>query len=203
MEEDLQKNMTTKGCIGLGHPPGPPHQQPHLLSKKDSPARQRRRARRAEARQLAADEAAVKATKTKESSKAMEEIQVIDTEKVTEGKAFVETAGNIPFSDVSDEFCRNTDYLGDENSPETMNEIKFSFNSEYAEQDIHKALEEIFPDKTAVKSTKLLSRVRIEQRSAVHDCIVVLEVADPDTFVWPKLKGEDVDVFKEIKRIKK
>ena len=133
----------------------------------------------------------------------MEEIHVRDTEKVTEGKAVVETAGNIPFSDVSDEFCRNTDYLGDENSPETMNEIKFSFNSEYAEQDIHESLEEIFPDKTAVKLTKLLSRVRIEQRSAVHDCIVVLEVADPDTFVWPKLKGVDVDVFKEIKRIKK
>ena len=128
---------------------------------------------------------------------------IVLNEKDTEGKAVVETAGNIPFSDVSDEFCRNTDYLGDENSPETMNEIKFSFNSEYAEQDIHEALEEIFPDKTAVKSTKLLSRVRIEQRSAVHDCILVLEVADPDTFVWPKLKGVDVDVFKEIKRIKK
>ena len=55
--------------VGLGHPPGPLHRQPPLLKKKDSPSRQRRRARRAEARQLAVAEAALKAAKPKDARK--------------------------------------------------------------------------------------------------------------------------------------
>ena len=184
--------------VGLGHPPGPLHRQPPLLKKKDSPSRQRRRARRLEAKQLAAAEA-VKAAKPKDAG---EEIPVRDTVEVSDKLAVEETAKNTENSELIDEFCRNTEYLDGENSSENKGKIKFAFTSIYAEEDIKEALEEIFCDKETVKSAMLLSWVRREQRSNVHDCVLVLEVAAPNTFVWPVLEGVDVDVFKEIKKIR-
>ena len=184
--------------VGLGHPPGLPH--PHLLRKKDSPSRQRRRARRDEARKLAADEATVKASETEEPPKeAMGHNPVSVTAQVTSNKAVEETAEDICTSRVSDEFCSNAEYLDDEKSSK---EVKYTFNSEYTEEGIFEAIEEIFP-KTAVKSASMLSRVRRCGRTAVHDCILQLEVTDPNNFVWPELKGVDVDVFKEIEKISK
>ena len=184
--------------VGLGHPPGLLH--PHLLSKKDSPSRQRRRARRAEARKVGADEATAKASETVEPPKeALGHNPVRVTGQVTNNKAVEETAEDICTSKVSDEFCSNAEYLDDENSSKVL---KYAFNSEYAEEDIFEAIEEIF-HKTVVKSASMLSRVRRCGRTSVHDCILQLEVADPNNFVWPELKGVDVDVFKEIEKISK
>ena len=81
--------------------------------------------------------------------------------------------------------------------------MTFNFNSEYAEEDIKEAIEEIFPDKTAVRSAKLLSRARVAPTSGVFDCVIKLEVAAPKTFEWPKLQGVDVFVFKDIEKIRK
>ena len=106
-------------------------------------------------------------------------------EEVSDKLAVEETAENTENSELIDEFCRNTEYLDGENSSENKDKIKFSFNSIYAEEDIKEALEEIFSDRETVKSAMLLSWVRREQRSNVHDCVLVLEVAAPNKFVWP------------------
>ena len=188
--------------VGLGHPPGLP--QPHLLRKKDSPSKQRRRARRAEARKLAADEAAVKASENVETPKeATKDNLVRVTEEVNDIKAVEETAETMCTGEVTDEFCRNAEYISEANSLKENYKLKFAFNSEYAEQDIYEAIEEIFPDKTAMKSASLLLRVRRLGRTAVHDCVLELDVTDPNNFVWPELKGVDIDVFKEIQKISK
>ena len=76
------------------------------------------------------------------------------------------------------------------------------FKSEYHEDDICEALEDIFTDKNVVKRTALVSRVRPEYSSAVHNCVIELRVVAPEMFVWPELKGVDIDVFKEIEKIK-
>ena len=54
---------------------------------------------------------------------------------------------------------------------ETVNTI----TSEYAEQDIFEGLEEIFPDKSVVKSSTLVSRVQQATCSAVHYCVLELQ----------------------------
>ena len=54
-----------------------------------------------------------------------------------------------------------------------------------------------------MKSASLLLRVRRLGRTAVHDCVLELDVTDPNNFVWPELKGVDIDVFKEIQKISK
>ena len=86
--------------------------------------------------------------------------------------------------------------------PDLDNRLIYNFTSEYTEEGIYEALEEIFPDKSVVKSSTLLSRVRRETRSAVHDCVLELRVEDPKTFGWPELKGVDVHVFKDMKKIR-
>ena len=86
---------------------------------------------------------------------------------------------------------------------EREQKVKYTFNSEYAEEDIKEALEEIFSDKNSVKSATLVSRVREATWSAVHNCVIELCIAAPDTFVWPELKGVDIDVFKGIKKTRK
>ena len=98
--------------VGLGHPPGLP--QPYLLRKKDSPSKQRRRARRAEVRKLAADEAAVKASENVETPKeATKDNLVIVTKEVNDIKAVEETAETKCTGEVIDEFCRNAEYIVD------------------------------------------------------------------------------------------
>ena len=81
--------------------------------------------------------------------------------------------------------------------------ISFSFKSEYGEEDILYALEEMFPA-DVVTSTHLRSRVRLGALSADHQCIVSLRLPAGQTdFGWPESpshSGHD-DTFREVERI--
>ena len=82
--------------------------------------------------------------------------------------------------------------------------VTYTFQSEYAEEDIIETLDEIFSDKKAAETTALVSRVRIEPSSNVHECAVEIKVATANkSFCWPELKGINAKVIKEIKKIKK
>ena len=174
--------------VRLGQEPG---LQTQKKTCKNSPSRQRRRARRAAAKCAKGDHQAEEALED-------DQLDVTKAEKAANKEKAVK-ASDVE-NEVEDEFCRNAEFTEgvlDENS------VTFNFNSEYAEQDIKEAIEEIFPDKTAVRSAKLLSRVRVAPTSGVFDCVIKLEVAAPKTFEWPKLQGVDVFVFKDIEKIRK
>ena len=78
--------------------------------------------------------------------------------------------------------------------------LAYSFQSEYGEEDIVYTLSEIFQESTVAN---LVSRKRINPRSAVHQCIVELDLeADKkEDFSWPALKPWQKDTFLELKRI--
>ena len=90
-----------------------------------------------------------------------------------------------------------------DNLADDHDKLIYTFRSEYAEEDIFETLEEIFADKTVVAGTALVSRVRTEPPSNVHDCVVEVKVADAKKFCWPELKGINEKVLKEIKKVKK
>ena len=77
--------------------------------------------------------------------------------------------------------------------------LKFSFDSQYGEEDILYTLDEVFKD-SGVKF-KLLSRIRESSRSANHLCIVELSGAVGQLFTWPTMKPWNVDVFTDLKQI--
>ena len=174
-------------------------QDPELQTPKtckNSPSRQRRRARRAAAKCAKDDHQA-------EEALADQQLDVTEAENASTKNSNKEKAVealNVE-NEVEDEFCRNAEFI-ESVLDDVETSVTFAFNSEYGEQDIEEAIEEIFPDKTAVMSAKLLSRVRIAPTSGVHDCVLRLEVAAPKTFVWPKLQGVDVFVFKDIVKIR-
>ena len=85
---------------------------------------------------------------------------------------------------------------------DTSEKGMYKFKSEYHKDDICEALEDIFSDKKVVKRTALVSRVRPEYSIAVHNRVVEFRGVAPEKFVWPELKGVDIDVFKEIEKIK-
>ena len=80
--------------------------------------------------------------------------------------------------------------------------IKYTFLSEFGEEDILYSLEKLFPADHIVSSTTLVSRIRTKPLSAEHLCTVELMIpeAKQESFRWPDLK-EDADVFIELKQI--
>ena len=103
--------------VRLGQVPGPLHYQVHPfhqeVPRKESPSRQRRRARRAAAKQANVE----KATDT-EAEEANEVAKETTSEQTVAVDAIVEHAAN-HVDQVSDEFCSNAEYeniLSDENS---------------------------------------------------------------------------------------
>ena len=175
--------------VGLGHPPGLP--QPHLLRKKDSPSKQRRRARRAEARKLAADEAAVKASeKAKTPKEATKDNLVRVTEEVNDIKAVEETAVTMCTGEVTDEFCRNAEYC-------QMSNVRFTFKSEYREEDIEYSTRKILPEDAV---STLVSRARIGW-TADYLCVLELEGVDHENFVWPDMDSSEEEVLRELERM--
>ena len=103
--------------VRLGPVPGPLHHEVHPyhqeVPRKESPSRQRRRARRAAARQANV----VRATDT-EAEEANEVAKETTSEETVAVDAVVEHAAN-HVDQVSDEFCSNAEYenvLSDENS---------------------------------------------------------------------------------------
>ena len=79
-----------------------------------------------------------------------------------------------------------------------MNEVSFSFKSEYGEEDIRNTLGEIFPPFVA----QLDSRVRLGRLAADHQCIVSLRpFGRSDKLTWPKMSMDEEEVFRELQRI--
>ena len=70
----------------------------------------------------------------------------------------------------------------------------FTFNSEYAEEDILDSLAELF------SVSSLVSRVRVSPLSADNFCSVEVKTEDVN-FQWPAMKKEDEDVFRNILQI--
>ena len=76
--------------------------------------------------------------------------------------------------------------------------IAYSFRSEYGEEDIVYAMSEIFPESVI---PNLVSRIRIEPRSAFHQCTVELDFKEPTqklNFSWPALKPWHWDLFVDL-----
>ena len=79
-------------------------------------------------------------------------------------------------------------------------QVKYSFVSMYAEEDILYTLEEIFP-RTEVIFT-LESRVRVEPLSAHHFCVLKVKALERGRKLsWPEVTAEQAVVFEEIKKI--
>ena len=77
----------------------------------------------------------------------------------------------------------------------------FTFVSNYAEEDINDALKELTDDSLVPNLPTLVSRERIQPRSADHLCTVLLDI--PGTvvnFVWSELPGYP-DFFKDVKKL--
>ena len=70
----------------------------------------------------------------------------------------------------------------------------------YAEEDILYTLEEIFPRREVICS--LESRIRVEQLSAHHLCILTVKaIANGRSLSWPEVKADQAVVFEEIKKL--
>ena len=75
--------------------------------------------------------------------------------------------------------------------------VRYSFQSDYGEEDIEDTLSEIFPENV----TKIVSRVRVSRLSATHDCVVELQQDSHQDVCWPAMNKSDSDVFQNIKRL--
>ena len=126
--------------VGLGHG-HPPAVQPHVQRKKESPSRHRRRARRAEARQLGAVVAGTEGVTARPNAVEKDAEKVIAREdeiagtvevtaveeEISEIEAVEEIAANSTAAngEVSDEFCTNEEYT--EKPPDETPSTTFRF----------------------------------------------------------------------------
>ena len=74
--------------------------------------------------------------------------------------------------------------------------VKYTFRSEYAEEDIIYTLEEIFPEKNA----KLESMVPCRPKCADYLCTVVIRLASGQESVWPAMDVIQTQVIQDLKR---
>ena len=75
--------------------------------------------------------------------------------------------------------------------------VRFTFKSEYREEDIEYSIRKILPE-DAVSS--LVSRARIGW-TADHLCVLELEEVDHENFVWPDMNSSDEEVLRELERM--
>ena len=85
--------------------------------------------------------------------------------------------------------------------------LKYTFISQYGEEDILSTLDDLFTAEgvdSVVHTYTLLSRERMAPLSNKHQCIVELQIASDQIgqFSWPGMKKCDADVFQELSRIK-
>ena len=107
-------------CVQLGQKPGPhhhPHIPPQPRRTRDGPSRQRRRARRAAARQEHAEEAIEENEETNENE--AEEAVYVEENEAAEVEINTE---------VTDEFCPDTDYSVDDLNEENSVTFRFVIN---------------------------------------------------------------------------
>ena len=150
--------------VGLGQAPPPPSAPPPHHGRVPGPSRKRRTQRRALARKEA-EEAKAKADAEKaeqEADKANKTAEeAVNSEDAVKATTEVVTAVNAKENEVNDEFCHNDVYIENESKD------KFSFKSEFAEEDIEKCLDEIFKN-TNITSTKIILRDQLGPGSAVY-----------------------------------
>ena len=75
--------------------------------------------------------------------------------------------------------------------------VTYQFTSSYGEEDILYSLEELFP----VKSTVLLSRVRVTPLRAEHLCTVTWKGTAGQRLAWPVMWGDLPEVFTAIEQV--
>jgi hypothetical protein len=192
--------------VQLGHEAG---LQIPKNRNKNTPSRQRRRARRASARgeqDRHAEEVVGQDHHLAEEPH--ETDQPCQNEAAKAGKCG--KAGEcgkavevIPVTPV-DKFCSNEEFdgniLSDENSVTESKEI-FSFKSDFAEEDIEKCLDEILKT-TKIKSTKIIHR---DQLGSVYLYTLELKIEkgklQKTSFSWPQMSTSQMKVFQNLKRI--
>ena len=79
-----------------------------------------------------------------------------------------------------------------------LDDLSFTFKSDYGEEDILASLDEIFPPFV----TSLNSRVRLGRLEADHQCIVGIRIpaAERKNFSWPAMPN-CAEVIREVKRL--
>ena len=77
--------------------------------------------------------------------------------------------------------------------------VTYSFVSDFGEEDIEYALSQIFPS----IDVTLVSRVRLQPRTADHLCIVKFKTAAGQKFSWPDMVPDHVEMFIDLKVIQK
>ena len=102
-----------------------------------------------------------------------------DTEKQEDA-----TVNNL--EEIDDEFCPDSAYLAEH----ADKKVAFTFMSNYGE---------IFPGINA----RLFSKVRVQRLSADYFCTVVLHPVPAQTFSWPAMDPVNMEVFRDIRRIRK
>jgi hypothetical protein len=79
--------------------------------------------------------------------------------------------------------------------PMEEGKVKYTFLSDYAEEDIKYTLEEIFPKKNALLS----SIVQCRPRSAECLCTVEVKIDSGQEFFWPEMDSIQVQVVQDLK----
>ena len=218
-------------CIGLrvqlGHPPGPVQEQHQVHPR---PARGPSYQRRQERHQAEPASAAEMNAVAEESSaaqvgdEATEEDQGTDSD-IAEEVILDKTGENANFAVQANscDFCEKTfssvkgvkahegrvhkpssspipqlDGVGDMSSE---SEMVYTFVSNYAEEDIKEAFKELYDDNLLPNLPTLISRERVNPRSADHHCKVKLKMLDNMiNFIWPVLP-DCPDFFKDVMRL--
>ena len=186
--------------VQLGHEAG---LQIPKNRNKNTPSRQRRRARRATARgeqDQHAEEVVGQDHHLAEEAHETDQPCQNEAAKAGECGKAVEV---IPVTPV-DKFCSNEEFdgkiLSDENSVTESTEL-FSFKSDFAEDDIEKCLDKILKT-TKLKSTKIIHR---DQLGSVYLYTLELKIEkgklQKTSFSWPQMSTSQMKVFQNLKRI--
>ena len=167
------------------------------------PSKQRRRARRAEARLATA---AARATEEVAAAKAADEVaqseaaEEVAATKAAEEAAAVKTAEEVvPFRAVKSLLSPIPQIDGIEDVLAQQEKATFTFSSDFCEEDIIYSLEEIFQDNV---ETTLVKRERLSHDSAEHLCAVEVKLAtgQRSIFSWPDMDSVNSEVFKNLQR---
>jgi hypothetical protein len=211
--------------VQLGQVPGPPHQPfPQQVHRKvESPARQRRHARRAAAKaeNTKNTEASVEAAEVeieKETSevvgeKATDVVEVQDetlhgqvsdiAEEVTKDENAIEG--------LMDEVCSDKEYRMKANVlnegstiPQVDGtfdgEVAYTFVSDFHKEDIAYTIKEVMTAEDV--ETKLVSVIRIGGlQSAEQLCTLVVKNSPGKNFIWPRMSKGQSEVIRELKAV--
>ena len=208
--------------VQLGQVPGPPHQPfPQQVQRKvESPARERRRARRAAAKAENAQktETAVEAAEVeneKETTEIVDEnspdVEVSDRDgKVSDIAEVASTDENL-IEGLIDEVCSDKEYrtkaIANVNEGSIIpqvdgtfdQEVVYTFVSDFHKEDIEYTVKEVIPEDV---ETKLVSAIRIGGlQSADQLCTLVVKIPPDKNFIWPRMSKSQSEVIREIKTV--